>query len=249
MNLELKEKFQEQWKRFFPGIGLPIVFWYSENTEGIEKAKTSSGWNCLIGELKKVCKGYAVAYDRRTVKCFGAKRYTGFSNQLFPDFRYFLSCGIPGTMEGERYKRTPEIVDETMAQYENFDAEGKHIIFKRWDQLLANDTPEVVIFFVRAEVLSGLFTLAKFDVADPDGGVMTPFAAGCGSIIHYPYMEINKKNPKAVIGMFDPSARPYVPVDNFTFALPMKRFEQLISYMDESFLITDSWEKVMKRFS
>jgi len=24
--------------------------------------------------------------------------------------RYFLSCGLPGTVEGERYKKSPELV-------------------------------------------------------------------------------------------------------------------------------------------
>lgn len=27
-----------------------------------------------------------------------------------PNFEYFLSCGIPGKLEGERYKKTPELV-------------------------------------------------------------------------------------------------------------------------------------------
>jgi hypothetical protein len=43
--------------------------------------------------------------------------------------------------------------------------------------------------------------------------------------------------------MFDPSARPCVPVDVLTIAIPMKKFEKMISYMDESFLITKTWEK------
>ncbi len=29
-----------------------------------------------------------------------------------PDFEYFLSCGIPGKLEGERYKKSPEMVKE-----------------------------------------------------------------------------------------------------------------------------------------
>jgi hypothetical protein len=50
------------------------------------------------------------------------------------------------------------------------------------------DDPEVVIFFAQPDVLSGLFTLANYDEADPNG-VFAPFAAGCGSIVHYPYLE------------------------------------------------------------
>jgi len=47
-----------------------------------------------------------------------------------------------------------------------------------------------------------------------------------------------------VLGMFDPSARPCVPVDVLTFAIPFKKFEKMIAYMEQSFLITKTWGKV-----
>ena len=81
------------------------------------------------------------------------------------------------------------------------------------------DNPDVVIFFARPEVLSALFTLANFDQADPNG-VICPFGSGCSSIIHYPRLEQESDNPRAVLGMFDPSARPCVPVDILTLAIP-----------------------------
>jgi len=50
-----------------------------------------------------------------------------------------------------------------------------------------------------------------------------------------------------VLGMFDPSARPCVPLDVLTMAFPMKTFARVIRYMEESFLITKSWDKVKKK--
>jgi len=47
--------------------------------------------------------------------------------------------------------------------------------------------------------------------------------------------------------MFDISARPFVPANKLTFAVPFKRFKQLIDYMEESFLITKSWDKIKER--
>jgi hypothetical protein len=47
--------------------------------------------------------------------------------------------------------------------------------------------------------------------------------------------------------MFDISARPFVTKDMLTFSVPMIRFSRMIQNMDESFLITDSWQKVQKR--
>jgi hypothetical protein len=104
----------------------------------------------------------------------------------------------------------------------------------------------VVIFFAKGEVLSGLFTLANFDGIDPHG-VIAPFGAGCGSIIHYPYLEKDAENPKAVIGMFDPSARSCVPANTLSFAVPMKKFVKMVEYMEESFLTTETWKHVQER--
>jgi hypothetical protein len=106
----------------------------------------------------------------------------------------------------------------------------------------------VVIFFATPDILSGLFTLANYDQSEPNS-TFAPFGAGCGSIVYYPYIEKNAERPRAVIGMFDVSARPCVPSGVLTFSVPMIRFAVMITYMDESFLITDSWKKIQKRIN
>jgi hypothetical protein len=47
--------------------------------------------------------------------------------------------------------------------------------------------------------------------------------------------------------MFDVSARPCVQEGVLSFSVPTLKFMKMISYMDECFLITDSWKKVQKR--
>jgi hypothetical protein len=47
--------------------------------------------------------------------------------------------------------------------------------------------------------------------------------------------------------MFDVLARPYVARDILSFAVPMDRFVTMVDNAEESFLITESWEKVRKR--
>lgn len=172
--------------------------------------------------------------------------YAGYSSERPPEFRYFLSHGKPGGIEGERYKQTPDIVDAWEKLIPVFSSQGKDLHITRWDQLTEADNPEVVIFFARPEVMSGLFTLANFDQSDPNG-VICPMGAGCSSIIYYPWLEQQKEDPKAVLGMFDPSARPCVPLDVMTMAFPMKKFIRVIGFMEESFLITKSWTTVQKK--
>ncbi|MBL7178524.1 MAG: DUF169 domain-containing protein, partial [Desulfobacteraceae bacterium] len=98
------------------------------------------------------------------------------------------------------------------------------------------------------DVLSGLFTLANFDETEPNG-VFTPFCAGCASIVQYPYLENASERPRGILGMFDVSARPFVPHNTLTFAVPINKLTRMIKNMDESFLITQSWNKVRKRIS
>jgi uncharacterized protein (DUF169 family) len=247
MNIELAVKFLELWEKHFNNAELPITVYFSETENGVERAIPKKGWSCLICELVKVRNGQSLCYTEEALKCGGAKRYLGYASEMRENFEYFLSCGIPGEMEGERYKRTPEIVLETQKLLHILPSKNKFVIFKRWDKLEESDNPDVVIFFATPDVLSGLFTLANYDTVMPDAGVFTPFSAGCGSIIHYPYLEKDKDIPRAVIGMFDPSARPCVPNGTLSFAVAMNRFEKMITYMEESFLITDTWLEVKER--
>ena len=246
MDMNLKESFLSLWRRYFNNAELPIAYWYADAPGDAELMTAGSGPRCIIGGLVRVRNGASLAYTAESVGCPGGRKYLGFSEGLMPNFEYFLSCGIPGEMEGERYKKTPELVKEAMEEWPSFKAPASHIVFKRWDNLAAADAPEVVVFFAQPDVISGLFTLASFDEAV---GTMntTPFGSGCSSIIQYPYLESRKEHPGTVIGMFDVSARPYVPADALTFAAPMLKFERMVANMPESFLTTESWRKVQKR--
>jgi uncharacterized protein (DUF169 family) len=246
MDIKIRDHFIKQWKKYFNNSEIPITFYYTDYPKNCNMVTASEKWRCLICELKKVRSGESRAFNSDALKCGGAKRYLGFTDTMRPNFEYFLSCGIENEMEGERYIRTPELVRDLMKNQKKISIPGKCIVFKRWDKLEDYDNPDVVIFFAKPDVLSGLFTLANFDQSGPDS-TFTPFGAGCGSIVHYPYLEKNTDRPRAVIGMFDPSARPCVPAETLTFSVPMIKFLKMISYMDESFLITNSWKNVQKR--
>jgi len=247
MDLGLKERFVRRWAKYFPRAELPIVFFYSGERGQAEMPKPG-GHHCLICELGRVRRGTPLQFDVDAVPCGGAKRYLGFTPSLRPGFEHFLSCGIPGEMEGERYKQSPELVEKLMARMPSFEAPAPTIVFKRWDQLEAGDEPAVAIFFAAADVLSGLFTLAGFDESRPEA-VIAPFSSGCGSIVFYPYQELGSEAPRAVLGMFDVSARPCVSAGTLSFAVPWPKFVRMVDQMDESFLITPSWHKVRARMA
>ena len=244
--MTIKDKFLADWGKYFPGAELPIVFYYTDQEGRAEMVPPPSGHQCIIGTLAKVRKGESLCFSAGSLGCFGGKRFAGFMTGLSPNFEYFLSCGIPGKLEGERYKKTPELVREWTKNAVEFKAPAKYLVFKRFDRLEAGDSPDAVVFFAPPDVLSGLFTLANFEESEPNG-VFCPFSAGCGTIIQYPYLEGKAARPRGVIGMFDVTARPFMPKDALTFAVPVNKFLRMAANMDESFLITGSWERVKKR--
>lgn len=249
MDGAIKDDFTCKWEKYFGRAEQPLVFFYSDQERYAEFLKPKPERRelyCLIGQLGAVRRGDVLAFSRDTIGCPGGLRYSGFSPSLRPDFRYFLSCGIPGQVEGERYKKTPELVDRVIKETPVPEAEGKYLVFKPWVKVQPDETPRAVVFFVPPDAVSGLFTLANFRRAG-EPGVICPFSSGCGSIIGHPLAESRKADPRAVLGMFDPSARPHVEADFLSFAVPWTFFLEMNEDMNESFLITSTWEQIRRR--
>lgn len=245
MKQEFKQAFAEGFAKYFPGAELPVTFFYADDPpRGIQPEPKSKSWRCFISDLARVRKGESLCLDEPALGC--GKRFCGFPVAQRPSFEYFLSTGIPGKVEGERYKKDPDTVRETMKHMPEWRAPGRYIVLRRWDALGGEDSPEAAIFFAKPDVLSGLFTLANFEETDPFG-VIAPFASGCASVIQYPFLENRREKPRCVLGMFDVSARPAVGAGELTFAVPMKKLAGMIADFGKSFLITRSWQKVMRR--
>jgi len=246
MTAQFQHEFQEKWEKYFPGAELPIAYYYTDEVSERERADSRDEEHCIINSFQRTREGHTFVYSSDSPGCLGWKRYTGFSQGLRPKFEYFLSCGLPGEIEGERYKKSPDLVAGYLKSHPAFKAPGRFLVFKRWDKLAARDQPFAVIFFAPPDVLSGLFVLANYDLSEPYG-VISPMGSGCATIVNYPYLEAQTDQPRCVLGMFDVSARPQVLSSQLTFTIPIKRFEQMVGNMDECFLITEAWDKVRTR--
>jgi len=245
MDIKLREDFIVLWKRFFGEAELPIAFYYTNEEGHAELVKPGTVSRCVIAALSLAREGRALCFDAESIGCLGGQRYLGF-RETEPDIEYLLSCGIPGKVEGERYKKTPEIAAEAVKLEPSFKAPARFIVFKRWDSLNESDEPDVVIFFACPDVLSGLFTLANFDETKPND-VFTPWGSGCSSIVQYPFLEKDSVRPKAVIGLFDASARLFIPENTLSFSVSIHKFERIVHNMEESFLTTNSWKTIQER--
>jgi len=241
-----------KYEKFYERLGLkehPLgVFYNDEEPERGIRPK-GGGRECMIALLKRARhQGDTVYFDENHIGCAGGAYYMGFRAMSMPKIEYFLSCGVPGEMEGERYIKTPEIAREYFASTKPRKAPAKFGIFKSLDKLAPHEEPEVIIFFAHPDMLSGLFTLTNY-ATERGEAIRVPFSSGCGSIVTHPLKEAEKENPQAILGMFDVSARPFVEPNILTFAMPTKLFLTLLENQDESFLITESWKKVRERIA
>ncbi|HEX2869212.1 MAG TPA: DUF169 domain-containing protein [Ignavibacteriales bacterium] len=246
MDLNFKDHFINQWERYFLKADLPVTFYYTDEVTDKDLEESRNESRCLIGNLIRVRRGYTFVYTHSSPGCLGGKRYTGFSQKLRKDFEYFLSCGIEGKLQGERYKKSPGLVEAMLKTQPPFVAPGSYLVFKRWDKLSETDEPSAVIFFAKPDILSALFTLANYDTADING-VISPMGSGCTAIVQHALRELKSENPRCILGMFDISARPYVPADTLTMAVPINRFIKMVNNMDESFLNGGSWKSLVER--
>jgi hypothetical protein len=93
---------------------------------------------------------------------------------------------------------------------------------------------------------AGGATFGSIETLTVDGAA-TGVASGCGALVMHPYLQGRSEHPRAVLGLFDPSARPYAAPDVLGFAVPIARFERMAANMEESFLITPTWDAMRKR--
>jgi uncharacterized protein (DUF169 family) len=239
----------ELWKQFQDALGLkesPLGIYYAkEKPEGVT-AKEGVHM-CMIGLLQNARKkGQTVFFDKDHFGCPGGAYYMGFFESPRPKIEYFLSCGIPGEMEGERYIKTPELAKRFVMSRIPTRAPAPYCVFKPIDQFQDGEKPEVVVFFAPPDILSGLYTLTNYSLETLEG-VISPFGSGCSSILTYPLKEAAKDPSHAILGMFDVSARPMVEKDILTLAMPYYVFLKLLENVSGSFLGTESWKKVQKR--
>jgi hypothetical protein len=114
MDMAIKDKFGLLWRKYFNNAELPVSFYFTDEEGHAEKVKPGSMPRCLIGALSKVRSGRSLCFAADSIGCPGGRRYAGFADKLRPNFEYFLSCGIPGQMQGERYKKSPELVKKLL---------------------------------------------------------------------------------------------------------------------------------------
>jgi uncharacterized protein (DUF169 family) len=204
-------------------------------------------FSCVMGHIWRARKKRAVAYfSAEQFGCPGGAFWLGFNKPQTETIINYVSTGIPDWTEGERYCDSPDALRRIFEFVDPRPAPKSYCVVKPISRFSDAEVPELVIFFARPEVLSGLHQLAAFVTNDPEV-VASPWAAGCGSIAVWPLHYLARGQHRAVIGGWDPSARKFYKTDELSFTVPFGMFEQMLDRYQESFLTTKTWATVRKK--
>ena len=216
---------------------------------GVDFGAVFANFSCVIGKIWLARKKKTAAYfDREHYGCLGGAFYLGFLKPQLQVVSHFISTGIPGRFPGERYFESPEISRKFFATIDPRPAPARFCVFKPLSQFSEDETPEIVTFFARAEIISGLNQLAVFVTNDFEA-VSSPFGAGCTNVVSWPLRYLSQGKLKAVMGGWDPSERKFLRPDEITFSVPHEMFGRMVARWQESFLSTDTWTTVKKRIA
>ncbi|MBS2100214.1 DUF169 domain-containing protein [Carboxylicivirga linearis] len=220
--------------------------------------KEGSRTGCVASMLVTASKKNRQAYfDRNSFGCPGGGTGLGFGDCYgrFPidsllstgNKEMAKQMGREGSFmeHGERFYKTPELAKKWVDSLPMRDVSEKYIVFKPWEQLTENDTPELIVFFTNADQLSALVVMADYN-RGTNQSITAPFGAACQSIL-FGYAEAKKESPKAVLGFFDISQRHAVDKDILTLTVPFSLFKEMEAGVESSFLRLHAWKKLEDR--
>jgi uncharacterized protein (DUF169 family) len=206
-------------------------------------------FSCAIGHIWRARKKKKAAYfSNKQFGCPGGAFWMGFLKPQTETIINYVSTGIQGWTEGERYCESPDALRYILEYIDPRPAPEKYCVIQPLSLFENNQGPELVIFFSRQESLCGLHQLATFVTNDPEV-VVSPWSASCGSLVAWPLHYLAKGKNKAVLGGWDPSARKYVKPDELSFTIPFQMFTDMINRHKESFLKSKAWSNVQKKIA
>ncbi|MDI6796604.1 MAG: DUF169 domain-containing protein [Desulfatibacillaceae bacterium] len=255
----------------------PVAVSWTDKMPQDAKQFKKGRFGCVMFMLAAAARGKTAVFDRETYGCYGGGVGLGFGNtyKAFPGgeegFCRFLSTGNKGSaqgeqiaeqlkpfvrqefyddfMLGERYLKSPQLVEKFIQNLPITDVPQKYAVFQPLSAVDEKENPpDIVAFLADMDQLAALVIFANHSRQTNDN-VTIPWAAGCQTLALYPLQESRSKNPRAVVGLTDISARLYVKRalkrDLMSFAAPFALFKEMEENLDNSFVERTTWKELV----
>ncbi len=227
----------------------PVGFYFTDRKPAGAGGFGKSGAGCIMPMLLASALGKTVAFDEYSAGRNCAAFHLGFRDSIFPGVKYYLSHGPLVGGLCERFVKTPKLATAYLESVKSKEKSKGAIVFKPLENFDSAEKPEAVIFFANPDQLSALVYLLYFDAPPGEERVSARLASGCGAAVTLPLRFSRSGEKKAVWGLQDISARSRMPMEIMSFALPFDLLAHMWENIDESFLTTESWEKITRRIA
>jgi uncharacterized protein (DUF169 family) len=225
----------------------PIGMYFSDEYP-IDAINTDKKFNsCIVPLIFSSAKGKTIAFSKNNAGMDCSVFFLGYKDWIFKGIEGFLSDGIVFGRSGERFIKTKKQAKAFIESFKPKSINTKVTVFKPLKEFAGDELPEIAIFFVNPDELSGLVYLLHYNSPDKDDIIITGFHSGCGSVVTLPMKYKNEGKIKAVMGMHDIYARAKLPRDILTLAMPFELVSDIYNEIDNSFIITDNWKKIKER--
>jgi uncharacterized protein (DUF169 family) len=220
-----------------------------EAQDSIDWQRVFKGFSCVMGNIWRARRKRTAAYfSARRFGCPGGAFWLGFMKPQTETIIHYVSSGIANRMHGEHYCESPAQLRKLFEEVDPPPAPKTYCVVKPVGLFSADETPEIVSFFVRPESLCGLHQLATFVTNDLQA-VTSPWGAACGNLVVWPRRYLAAGLQKAVLGGWDPSARKFFKTDELSFTVPLGMYLGMLERYEDSFLKTATWETVRKKIA
>ena len=213
--------------------------------------------NCVIPLLMKVSEGQTISMDEKSCNCAGGATGCCFGDGFArwnPSINKLLSQGygedapeqMPAFMkEGERFFCTEAVAEQFKNMLPYSEKAYPRIVFapmSRWGEI---GDPDLVFLFVNPDQLGAVAGMLGFHNGRIDN-MIAPYCSACQSIM-FGAEQLERENPKAVIGLFDISQRYPLLANMMSLTMPYSIWADLTVDLDKKCITTHSWRAIEKR--
>lgn len=222
------------------------VYFSDEKPENALELK-KKGNGCIVPLILKASTGMPLVVSEESTGWPCSAFYLGFQDTIFDGIEYFLSHKEDFWRPCERFIQNPAMAKAFVENVNAVKPDKPYLVVKPLEDFLPDEEPESVLFFVNADQLSALVFLSHFDAPGSMDRVLAPFASACMALVTLPLKLARGKEEKAVMGLFDLSARTRMPYDLLSYAMPYTFLKKLAGFLPESFISTETWNTVKER--